>query len=93
MLYKKYHRNFVRKFKKGFKFKLVFVKRDLDIYEVTANPFILEGDDIMPTCIQVPVTKVKVAKVIWSKIILVYPGGRIDRRIKIIEEDAVQKIS
>ena len=91
MLYKKYHRNFVRQFKKGFKFKLVFVKRDLDIYEVTANPFILEGDDIMPTCIQVPVTKV--AKVIWSKIILVFSGGRIDRRIKIIEEDAVQEIS
>ena len=87
MLYKKYHRNYVRKFKKGVKFKLVFIERDSDIYEVTMNPLILEGDHIMPTRIQVPV--IKVAKVIWSKIILVFSGGRIERRIRIIEKDAV----
>lgn len=85
MLYKKYHRNYVRKFKKGVRFG--YINRDSVIREVTMNPLMLEGDDIVPTCIQVPVTKV--TKVIWSKIILVFPGGRIERRIRIIEKDAV----
>lgn len=82
MLYKKYHRNFVRQFKKGVRVKLEFGEITT-FREVTANPLILEGDDIMPTCIQVPV--IRVDKLTWSKLILVFPGGRLDHRIKIID--------
>ena len=83
MLYKKYHRSYVSQFREGARFKHV----DRVIREVSANPFILKGDNIMPTCILVPV--IRVDKLTWSKIILVFFDGRIERHIEVIEKDAI----
>ena len=80
MLYKKYHRNFVRQFKRGVRFDYI---DSSTIREVSANPLILEGDNIMPTCILVPV--IRVASLRWSKIILVFSNGRIERHVKVID--------
>lgn len=81
MLYKKYHRNFVSQFKRGVRFD--YINRDSATREVSANPLILEGDNIMPTCILVPV--IRVASLRWSKIILVFSNGRIERHVKVID--------
>lgn len=81
MLYKKYHRNFVSQFKRGVRFD--YINRDSATREVSANPLILEGDDIMPTCILVPV--IRVASLTWSKIILVFFNGRIERHVKVVD--------
>lgn len=80
MLYKKYHRNFVKQFKKGTKFE--YTEKDRIIREVSANPFILKGDRIIPTCIQISV--IRVASLTWSKIILVFTSGRIERNVKVL---------
>jgi len=74
MLYKKYHRNFVKQFKMGTRYG--FKAYSGEIYKdiVRKEPFYNRGINMTGK------------KFGWT---LVFPGGRIERSIKIIEENAV----
>ena len=75
MLYKKYHRNFVRQFKKGVKFNFF----NSQLSEVTREPYYstyhqhieFQSTSIIP---------------VWT---LIYPSGFINYDIKIVGENAV----
>ena len=84
MLYKKYHRNFVKQFKKGAEFKL---KRDSNYIRTRAvitEPFIELNFTIRKPYIIVEVTEDTV-------VCLVHYSGRFNSNI--IVEDAIQEIS
>lgn len=85
MLYKKYHRNYIRKFRKGVK-----LRRDDDIHFVTTRPFPRLNLRTEKPYITVDVTIDKHSS--WIRWTLVFQDGKINYKIE-IEEDVIQEIS
>lgn len=85
MLYKKYHRNFIRWFKKGTKFEyFVFVYGKEIMFEVVGKPFISSAS---PLSIDVSVTKSGISD-LPGYLLLIYLNGRLGiciENIKFIE--------
>lgn len=84
MLYKKYHRNLVKQFKKGTKFKYSYSPHEdamLDI--VWKEPYYFKHNN----CIEVQ------GKYDSTWLVLIWSRGMIEPGIKIVEENVIQKIS
>lgn len=75
MLYKKYHRNYVSRFKKGTKIKFIYPNYHyFVISEVKREPFIEEHDLIK-------VSNTKPGEENW---VVVFPNGEINKNLSVI---------
>lgn len=89
MLYKKYHRNYIRRFKEGTKFKFSRYGIEIDC-EVVGEPFI---NLLFPIGFSIDISVIKLAiSDLPVQVPLMYGSGIKDGSIKFIK-NAIQEIS